>query len=57
MKRVRKRNRTLTERLYRNNVLPDGTLFKVSPGELVIQKLENPPFNDEDDQQKNKSSI
>jgi hypothetical protein len=42
------RNKTFVERLYKNHVLPFGSLGKVEVMDPVVKKLEDPPFDDEE---------
>ncbi|MCX8128996.1 MAG: hypothetical protein N3I35_02725 [Clostridia bacterium] len=46
------RNKTFTERLYKNHVLPFGSLGKVELMDLMVKRLEDPPLDDEEETSK-----
>lgn len=43
------KKKSLIEKLYRSNVLPDGNLNTVNPIDVVKMKLEDPPFDDKEE--------
>lgn len=42
------RSRTFPELLYKNHVLPFGSLGKIDLMDLMVKRLEDPPFDDEE---------
>lgn len=43
----RDKKKTFAEKFYKANVLPDGNRRSVEQLDMVIQKLENPPVDDD----------